>query len=187
MNNLYLQKLISCLETVKCDKAGISISYNQMITDLVKELVRIRSSRRKLFLIGNGGSAGISVHMGTDFLKNGGIRTHSMHDPATLTCLANDYGYENVFSKQLEMAADEGDVLIAISSSGKSDNILRAVYMAKDIKCQVVTFSGFAEDNPLRTLGDYNVYVPCNSYGIVESIHQLILQHLVDELIEKHD
>ena len=182
MNNIYLQKLISCLEAVKCDKAGLSISYDQMIADLVKQLVGIRSSRETLFFIGNGGSAGISMHMTTDFLKNGGIRTHSMHDPATLTCLANDYGYENVFSKQLEMAADAGDLLIAISSSGKSENILRAVRMAKGINCQVVTFSGFTVDNPLRTLGDYNVYVPCDSYGIVESIHQMILQQIVDEI-----
>ncbi len=126
------------------------------------------------------------MHMAKDLLKNGRVRTHSMHDLATITCLANDYGYENAFSKQIEMAADAGDMLIAVSSSGQSENILRAVHLAKERECRVVTFSGFAADNALRQLGDWNVYVPCSAYGIVESIHQLILQQIVDELMERN-
>lgn len=187
MNNDYLQNLISCLEKVECDSAGAHITYDQMITALIDNLVDMRDSKSKVFFIGNGGSAGISMHMTTDFLKNGRARTHSMHDPATFTCLANDYGYENVFSKQVEMAADAGDVLIAISSSGRSENILRAVRLARDMKCHIVTLSGFAQNNPLRKLGDWNIYVPCDSYGIVESIHQLILQQVVDEMMDRQD
>lgn len=186
-SNNYILSLVYKLESVECDKAGSQISYNKTMVVLINALVDIRRLKGKVFFIGNGGSAGISMHMATDFLKNGRVRTHSMHDPATLTCLANDYGYENVFSKQLEMAADEGDMLIAISSSGRSENILRAVQVARKIGCHIVTFSGFAMDNPLRKLGDYNVYVPCDSYGIVESIHQLILQQIVDELMERQN
>lgn len=182
--NSYLRQLLSCLEKLECCCEGEWCSYDGMISSLVNELSNRRDAH-KLFFIGNGGSAGISMHMATDFLKNGRVRTHSMHDPATITCLANDYGYENVFSKQIEMAADADDVLIAISSSGRSENILRAVRLAKKMGCRVVTFSGFAADNPLRQLGDWNIYVPCKSYGIVESIHQLILQQIVDELMEK--
>lgn len=184
MNNMYLHHMIFNLETIACDRVGANISYRQMIVALINDLLDIRELKGKVFFIGNGGSAGISMHMTTDFLKNGRVRTHSMHDPATLTCLANDYGYENVFSKQLEMAAEEGDMLVAISSSGRSENILRAVHVARNMGCHIVTFSGFAVDNPLRKLGDFNVYVPCDSYGIVESIHQLILQQIVDELME---
>ncbi|WP_303814480.1 SIS domain-containing protein [Selenomonas ruminantium] len=183
--NNYLMHVISKLESVECDKAGLHISYNTVMAVLTDVFADIRRLNGKVFFIGNGGSAGISMHMTTDFLKNGRVRTHSMHDPATLTCLANDYGYENVFSKQLEMAAEEGDMLVAISSSGRSENILRAVHVARNMGCHIVTFSGFAVDNPLRKLGDFNVYVPCDSYGIVESIHQLILQQIVDELMER--
>lgn len=185
MNNRYLQGLVACLQAVECDRAGESISYDDMMSLLLDKLVAIRERSNKAFFIGNGGSAGIAMHMATDFLKNGRIRTHSMHDPATLTCLANDYGYENVFSKQVEMAADAGDCLIAISSSGKSENILRAVHTAQDRNCHVVTFSGFSPDNPLRSLGSCGIYVPSNEYGIVESIHQLILQQVVDELKDR--
>ena len=187
MENLYLQNLVACLHSVECDKEGQRISYDDMLETLLCGLAAMRGQKRKVFFIGNGGSAGISMHMTTDFLKNGRVRTHSMHDPATLTCLANDYGYENVFSKQVEMAADAGDVLIAISSSGRSENILRAVRLARDMKCHIVTLSGFAQNNPLRKLGDWNIYVPCDSYGIVESIHQLILQQVVDEMMDRQD
>lgn len=187
MENLYLQSLVKYLETVECDKGGQRISYDDMLEVLLGMLVLVRGQKGKVFFAGNGGSAGISMHMATDFLKNGRVRTHSMHDPATLTCLANDYGYENVFSKQAEMAADAGDCLFAISSSGKSENILRVVHVARSMGCHVVTFTGFAADNPLRAMGDCNIYVPCGSYGIVESIHQLILQQLVDELNDRQD
>lgn len=184
MGDGYLQCLLSCIQSIECEIAGDGKSYNEAIAYLEEMTAKLRE-KGKLFFIGNGGSAGISMHMATDFLKNGRVRTHNMHDPTTLTCIANDYGYENVFSKQIEMAADADDVLIAISSSGRSENILRAVRLAKEIGCRVATFSGFAADNPLRQLGDWNIYVPCNSYGIVESIHQLILQQVVDELMEK--
>lgn len=185
MVNMYQKKLINVLESVECDKKGARCSYDEIMIVLIDLLSNLRSVG-KVFFVGNGGSAGISMHMATDYLKNGRVRTHSMHDPATLTCLANDYGYENVFSKQLELAADAGDMLIAISSSGRSENILRAVRLAKERDCQVVTFSGFGADNALRQLGDWNIYVPCSSYGIVESIHQLILQQIVDELMERY-
>lgn len=187
MHNNYLHNLVSRLEAVECDRVGVRISYNQMLVALINHLVDTHGHEGKVFFIGNGGSAGISMHMATDFLKNGRMRTRSMHDPATLTCLANDYGYENVFSRQVEMAADAGDMLFAISSSGCSENILRAVHVARDMNCHIVTLSGFAPDNPLRKLGDCNIYVPCDSYGIVESIHQLILQQVVDELIDRQD
>lgn len=188
ISNQYLLDIIECVGSLRLNTSRDGdITYDCMITNLVELFISIRQSENKAFFIGNGGSAGISMHMTTDFLKNGHLRTHSMHDPATLTCIANDYGYENVFSEQIEMAADDGDVLVAISSSGKSENILRAVHLARDKKCHIVTLSGFAKDNPLSGLGDYNIYVPSFEYGIVESIHQLVLQQVVDELLNQSD
>jgi len=123
--------------------------------------------------------------MTADYLKNGGIKTHSMHDPSTITCLGNDFGYEYIFSKQIEVIAEKNDLLVAISSSGNSRNILNAVEVAKEKGCKIITFTGFREDNNLRQLGDYNAYVPSMEYGIVESIHNMILQQVVDEIVDK--
>ena len=160
------------------------MAYDIMMDTLVKKFQQIRKERGMIYFIGNGGSAGIAIHMTSDFLKNGGMRTHSMHDAATITCLGNDFGYEYIFSKQLELMASPGDLLIAISSSGNSPNILRAVEAAHQGGCTVLTLSGFKPDNHLRTVGEYNIYVPLEAYGIVESIHNMILQQAVDELME---
>lgn len=144
----------------------------------------VRDAAGLVYFIGNGGSAGIAMHMTADFLKNGKMRTVSMYNPATLTCLGNDFGIEFIFSKQLELLARPGDLLVAISSSGNSPNILRGIEMAKEKGCKVVTLTGFREDNKARQMGDFNVYVPSMEYGIVESVHNIILQQVVDILMD---
>ena len=169
-------------ERVYTDHRGHTVS-KPVVEDLTELMRRIRSEKKQLFFVGNGGSAGISVHMTADFLKNGKMRAVDLYAPATLTCLGNDYGYEYVFSKQLEILANSGDILVAISSSGNSPNILRAAETMQKVEGTVVTFTGFKSDNHLRAMGNRNLYVPCMEYGIVESIHNQILQQVVDEIM----
>lgn len=135
----------------------------------------------KLMFVGNGGSAGICSHLAIDFSKNGGLRAMAFNDPSALTCLGNDLGYENVFAKQIEFHGRGGDLLVAISSSGRSSNILNAVRAARKINCKVVTFSGFTDDNNLRSVGDVNFFVRSKEYGFVELAH-LALCHAVLDL-----
>ena len=168
-------------EKVYTGKVGNAVQC-PVAEDLAHLMRQIRAAK-KIFFIGNGGSAGIAVHMTADFLKNGRMRAIDMYGAATLTCLGNDYGYEYVFSKQLELLADSGDMLVAISSSGNSPNILRAAEAVRAVGGFIVTFTGFAADNRLRAMGDRNLYVPCGEYGIVESIHNQILQQVVDEIM----
>src|SRR5262245_61417137 len=104
--------------------------------------------------MGKGGSASIASHLPIDFSKNGGLRSLAFNDSSALTCLGNDLGYENVFAKQLDFHSRPGDLVIAISSSGRSRNILAAVATARARDCGIVTFSGFNEDNALRRTGD---------------------------------
>jgi D-sedoheptulose 7-phosphate isomerase len=135
----------------------------------------------KLMFIGNGGSAGIAGHLAIDFSKNGNLRALAFNDPMALTCVGNDLGYDKVFAKQIEIHARPGDLLVAISSSGRSPNILAAVAAARARGCAVATYSGFAPDNALRRLGDVNFYVPAREYGFVEISH-LALCHAVLDL-----
>ena len=146
---------------------------------VIDEMLRAHSVGCKVMLIGNGGSAAIASHIAVDLSKNAGIRAMAFNDASALTCLANDYGYEDVFKKQILYHGVHGDVLVAISSSGKSPNILRAAETANNIM-PVFTFSGFEADNPLRQVGDLNFYVPSCSYGLVETAHQLLLHYVVD-------
>jgi D-sedoheptulose 7-phosphate isomerase len=134
----------------------------------------------KIIFIGNGGSAGIASHLAIDFSKNGGLRALAFNDPSALTCLGNDLGYENVFTKQLDFHARPGDLLIAISSSGRSPNILGAVKMARSRDCKVATFSGFTDVNELRRTGDVNFYVRSREYGFVEIAHLALCHAVLD-------
>ena len=130
------------------------------------------------FLVGNGGSASVAGHISNDLVK-AGKRATSLSEPAILTCLSNDLGYENVYLHQLQVWGRNEDTLIAISSSGRSENILRATQYARGKGLSIITCTGFDADNPLRALGDYNIWVPSANYGVVEVAHLSILHSLV--------
>ncbi len=138
------------------------------------------STGNKVVLIGNGGSAAVASHHAIEFLKNGGIRATALNDSAALTCLSNDFGYANVFSEQLKVLGVPDDLLIAISSSGQSVNILKAVETARANGMKVATLSGFQPDNLLRGRGDVNFYVNSNQYGFVEVAHHALIQAILD-------
>lgn len=150
------------------------------------ELITSRTQAgSKVMFIGNGGSAAIASHQAVDYWKNGGMRAISFNDSSLLTCISNDYGYPHVFEKPIEMFADPGDLLIAISSSGQSDNILRGSRAALVKGCDLITMSGFKPDNPLRSLGHVNFFAPSSSYGHVEISHLALCHCLLDTIIER--
>jgi D-sedoheptulose 7-phosphate isomerase len=142
------------------------------------------SAGHKIMFIGNGASAAISSHQATDFWKTGGMRAIAFNDASLLTCISNDFGYRHVFEKPIEMFGAKGDVLVAISSSGQSENILRGVDAGKERGCEILTLSGFASDNRLRGKGSLNFYVSSNSYGHVEVVHHAICHCILDTIIE---
>ena len=131
----------------------------------------------KVIFIGNGGSAAIASHMAVDYSKNKGIRAMSFGTNAPLiTCLANDFGYDKVFAKQIEWYARTEDVVVIISSSGKSPNIIAAAEQALESELTArVTLSGMNPNNSLRKRGNLNFYVPSTDYGLVELSHLAIL------------
>lgn len=151
--------------------------------DLLKKISK--SDKNKLIFAGNGGSAGICSHCSTDYTKNGGIRAIALNDSSMLTCLSNDYSYEEVFSKQIGYYGFKDDVLIAISSSGMSQNILNVVNHANQMGIYTITLSGFKSDNNLRKIGKLNFYVDSNEYGFVEILH-LVLIHTALDLFLKN-
>jgi D-sedoheptulose 7-phosphate isomerase len=134
----------------------------------------------KIIFVGNGGSASIASHLAIDFSKNGKLRAMAFNDAAALTCLGNDLGYENVFAAQIDFHARPGDFVIAISSSGRSPNVLAAVKAARQRGCKVATFSGFTADNDLRRCGDVNFYVRAREYGFVEVAHLALCHAVLD-------
>lgn len=171
-----------------CKVTGIDGAAMTLPEGLQRAVMKIQEVDRKklsVILVGNGGSAAIASHQAVDLWKNGGIRAYAFNDASLLTCIGNDYGYDQVFAKPIETFAKPGDLVIAISSSGKSDNILNAVKSAKKAGCTVLTFSGFVEGNALSKLGDLNFYLKSDSYGIVEVGHLLLIHAVIDQVIRE--
>jgi len=162
------------------NKVGNSISYEKGIEECVNAVKNVQSANKKIIMIGNGGSAGITSHQVIDYWRNGKVRAVNFNDSSLLTCIANDFSYEEVFSKPMAAFADEGDIAFCISSSGNSKNIINGAREAAGKKCKVVTFSGFNSENPLRREGDLNFFVPSYSYGFVEILHLYIIHCILD-------
>ncbi len=137
---------------------------------------------KRIFFIGNGGSNSICSHMMEDFMKIAGKQTLSFSDPALITCFANDYGYDQALAKWIGFNFQEGDVLVAISSSGESKNILNAVNAHTELGGKTITLSGFDANNSLSKLGVENFVMTERNYGIVECFHQVVLHAILDEI-----
>ena len=166
-------------DLVKPDKK--TINHLLEVADLLKDVYR---QNKKALIFGNGGSAAISSHFSVDLTKNAGLRCVNFNEADLITCFANDYGFERWVEKAVDFYGDEGDLLIVISSSGSSKNMLNGVKAARKGNFKaVVTLSGFAEDNPLRQLGDINLWANSRAYNFVENIHQVWLLAIVDLII----
>jgi D-sedoheptulose 7-phosphate isomerase len=147
------------------------------------DLIRLaKKNKAKAVVVGNGGSAAIASHMQNDLCKAVRMRALVFTEQSLLTALANDDGYQSAYETLTRLWTDANDLLIAISSSGQSENILRAVHAARDAGGHIITMSGFSADNPLRALGDINFYIPSHSYGHVELAHAALSQFLTDAL-----
>ncbi len=182
----YRKELWCILEgTVIVDNSSKVIGNFEMSCEIVaREALACHERGGMIIFIGNGGSAAICNHCAIDWWKNGGILTRVFFGDSHLTCLANDFGYEFIFSKPIEDMTNKNDLLIAISSSGRSMNIRNGVIAARKIGMKVITLSGFSWDNPLKTMGDYNIYAPSESYGFVETTHGIILHAASDAFNE---
>jgi len=145
--------------------------------------VEVRERKKTIFLIGNGASASMASHVAADLAKNAHVRTEVFTDLALITAIANDLSFQEIFSEPLKRRLLPGDMVVAISSSGRSPNILQAVQTTKILGGKVVTLSAMQRDNPLRSLGDLNFHIPAPSYGMAETCHAAILHYWIDRTI----
>ena len=154
------------------------------IARIIAEFGKARDARKRIYAIGNGGSASTASHFVNDMGKGASIgrETRFKTIPLTdnvewMTALSNDLCYEDVYVEQLKNFAEPGDVLLAISGSGNSENVLRAVRYANEVGCVTIGFTGF-EGGKLRELVRHCVVIPSDHMGRIEDMH-LILQHMI--------
>ncbi len=163
----------------------INLILNQLknkdkIFNFIKLCKQIKKNKKKIVIVGNGGSAAIASHFSVDMTKVGGIRCINFNESDLLTCFSNDYGYENWVVNALKFYADRGDMVILISSSGKSKNIVNAAKYTKNNGLKLITFTGFSKNNSINKLGHINFHVHSKNYNHIENIHQFLLLTTVD-------
>lgn len=147
---------------------------------ICKKLLEARNANKNIYIVGNGGSAGVAAHAVTDLFNVAKLKATTLHESSLLTCMANDFGYENAVARMLGQLLNPADIVIVISSSGNSMNMRNAANISRQKGAFVLTLSGFKTDNPLRQLGDLNIWLPSNDYGFVEIGHQFILHNIAD-------
>ena len=158
-------------------------SYDKREFLKIVQIIReIKKNKKKVILVGNGGSAAMASHVSVDLTKICKIRAINFNEADLLTCFSNDYGYENWVKKAILFYADKGDLLICISSSGKSKNIINGAKFAKKIGCKVVTLTGFNKLNKVRKIGHVNLWINSKNYNLIEMTHHTWLLSIVDFL-----
>ena len=170
----YNDKFTSLINTIDSNK----------VHKLALDFVKIKKSKSKVVIIGNGGSASIASHVSTDLTKVCNIRSINFNEANFLTCLSNDFGYKNWVVEALKMHLDQKDLTILISSSGTSVNIINAAKFLKKNKFKFITFNGFDKKKPtLKRFGNLNFSIDSSNYNIIENIHQFIILSSLDYLI----
>jgi D-sedoheptulose 7-phosphate isomerase len=163
-----------------------SDEIKKKLINLKKIFITTKKNRKKILIFGNGGSAAIASHFSVDLTKNAKIRCTNYNEPDLITCFSNDFGYERWVEMAIKYYGNKGDVLIVISSSGKSKNMINACIAAREKKfSKIITLTGHLANNPVKKLGDINLWVNSKAYNYVENIHQFWLLSLVDLVIGK--
>ena len=183
----YVETLAAGLQrVVVTDRAGANLTPIDAVRRWVDLAHATHQRGRFVSFIGNGASAAMASHMAADACKNGFLRALAFNDAAMLTATGNDLSYDEVFSLPLERLAEPGDLLVTISSSGNSPNVLRALDACAALGVNAVTLSGKAADNQSRTRGDLNFYVALGRNGWTEPAHHVILHYWFDQYLRAH-
>ena len=173
------------------DFSALVKSNDQIVEKIISTkniLIQAKKNNAKIMVFGNGGSAAIASQVSVDLTKNANIRSVNFNEADLITCFANDYGYERWIEKAIDFYADDKDVLILISSSGKSPNIINACKAARNKKIsKIITFTGHDNNNPLSKLGDINFWINNKAYNFIENLHQVWLLAIVDLIIGKRE
>ena len=139
-----------------------------------------------MFFCGNGASCSMAEHMSHDWFQNAEVNTQTCAETSHITAISNDLSYEDVFAYRITRILSEKDILVTISSSGNSPNIIKSIEAAHEKGAFVITLSGKEHDNKSSRIGDLNFYVPLDTYGLVESAHAVLLHTALDFFLDRY-
>ena len=163
-----------------CDVINLDQNQKKKVI-LIYSLLKKLKNKNTVHVFGNGGSSSISSHFSMDLTNNSNIKSFCYNDPSTITCYSNDFGYENWISRVIKKFGKKGDVLILVSSSGKSKNMINGLKEAKKKKFKkIISLTGFDKTNYLNQKSDLGIWINSKKYNLVENAHQFILLLIVD-------
>ena len=169
---------------------SISKLLNEVDTNLISKSVELIKKKikinNKIYIVGNGGSSSIASHVSVDFVKVAKIKSQTFNNANIITCFANDYGHDNWIKEAIKAYCTDNDLIILISSSGESSNIINAALYCEENKIDTITLSGFGQNNQLSKLGKINFHVNSNNYNYIEMTHHIILVSIVDIFAQKN-
>lgn len=186
MNELYFKEVYDGLQKTIVTLNGKEVSLAEGVEKWIDRARKVQENGSLMFFCGNGASATMAEHMSHDWFQNGKVNTYTVSETSHITAISNDVSYADVFAYRIERILKESDILVTISSSGNSPNVIRAIEEAKKKGSFVVTVSGKGADNKSRQMGDLCFYVPLDTYGLVESSHAVLLHAVLDEFLEKY-
>ncbi|WP_035236389.1 SIS domain-containing protein [Desulfobacter vibrioformis] len=178
-----VKELTCCLSKLRVTSGNTPIDVEAGFKSLCCTSRDLKLRGGTVFLVGNGASASMASHVAADLAKNAHIRTEVFSDLALITAVANDISYDQVFAEPLQRRMHPGDMLVGISSSGNSPNVINAATKARELGGEVITLTAMAPDNRLRKLGSLNFYLPGKTYGLAESGHAAVLHHWIDMMV----
>lgn len=182
---LYFNAISNGLKNSLYFKDGQSLEGSLFFQEVEGLMKKLKNVKGKIYFFGNGASAAFANHMALDFSKNGKILARSLSDSALLTALSNDYSFEGAMVEYLKIEeVSSNDLIITISSSGNSPNIVNVLKHCKDNQITTLSLSGLKETNQSIPLSTLSIYVPMKTYGIVECVHQIFLHSILDESMQ---
>ncbi len=169
------------------NKDGKVIEADQGLDIWAEKAYEVQQKTKGLiFFCGNGASATMAEHMSHDWFQNAVINTTTCAETSHITAISNDLSYEDVFSYRVNRIISDKDILVGISSSGNSPNIIKAIDVANKKGAFTISVSGKKDDNSIREKADLNFYVPLETYGEVESAHAVLLHAALDFFLDKY-
>ncbi len=176
MKNFYL-------ENIKTQRKILDQIDTKMLDKLEKLILNTSKKGGKIIIVGNGGSAATASHVAVDLSLNSKVKAINFNESDLITCFANDFGYENWVKKSLEIYSKKSDLLILISCSGNSKNLVNANIFAKQKGLKVATLTGCKKNNKLNSMkNDLNIWINSKEYNTIEIVHHCILLNIVDGL-----
>lgn len=184
----YIKLISDGLECTRVtDRNGQEMSFDQGLELWAEQARKVQQETKGLlFFCGNGASATMAEHMSHDWFQNAVVNTQTCAETSHITAISNDLSYEDVFAYRINRILSDSDILVTISSSGNSPNVVKAIQTAREKGCFIITLSGKGADNKSRKMGDLNFYVSLETYGLVESAHAVLLHCALDYFLDKY-